>query len=518
MNHLSNRNGYILLISVLVIGVMASASAIAILLLGLGIERNAYSMQISTQAYANAWSCAEYAILELQADIDYQGNEEREILYGYDDKQGGISYDTTNCLIYPINGADNEDRVICTEGTFGNFTTRRLEIHIDRVRPSTAIDSWEEVSRILNCEPYTGPPHAECGNGTLQTGYGEECDDGNNWNNDGCSSICLNEVCGDGTKQTNEECDDYNTQDGDGCTSLCEEEICGDGTLHASEQCDDSNIISGDGCSAACRNEECGDGYLDPNGPDNIGGNSDDESCDDGNTNNGDGCDSTCLIETSADPSPSDYIVYWELDETDPNADVANETGPGYDGTPEEGVGVTTSDKAPLNISNVASRLFDGIDDRVYINDDSHLFPDEMTISFWTKNDVEPAQFDAIMCKTDKPTWSKGWGFFYNSPTQVAFFIQQWDDNIVYADINPIVWNHIAATYDGSTMKIYVNGVEGTSDTYSGPLNKGRKLYFGRCGSDDTANNFNTDGKIDEVRIYDRVLDSGEITALASGN
>ncbi|HEY4175178.1 MAG TPA: DUF4215 domain-containing protein [Kofleriaceae bacterium] len=74
-----------------------------------------------------------------------------------------------------------------------------------------------------------------CGNGTLDAG--EECDDGDSDNLDGCSSRCLVEdgyvcnadepsvcalnVCGDGTIGGTEECDDLNTTNGDGCNSMC---------------------------------------------------------------------------------------------------------------------------------------------------------------------------------------------------------------------------------------------------------------------------------------------------------
>lgn len=44
-----------------------------------------------------------------------------------------------------------------------------------------------------------------CGDGITDTG--EECDDGNNVNNDGCSENCKTEYCGDGVVQIGEACD-----------------------------------------------------------------------------------------------------------------------------------------------------------------------------------------------------------------------------------------------------------------------------------------------------------------------
>ena len=38
---------------------------------------------------------------------------------------------------------------------------------------------------------------------------------------DGCSSDCLDEICGDEIIQAGEECDDGNTDNSDGCLNNC---------------------------------------------------------------------------------------------------------------------------------------------------------------------------------------------------------------------------------------------------------------------------------------------------------
>ncbi len=63
----------------------------------------------------------------------------------------------------------------------------------------------------------------DCGNGSLDAG--EECDDGNSNNGDGCSDQCVIEfACGDGNVDAGEECDDGNTASGDGCSDQCTSE------------------------------------------------------------------------------------------------------------------------------------------------------------------------------------------------------------------------------------------------------------------------------------------------------
>ena len=107
----------------------------------------------------------------------------------------------------------------------------------------------------------------DCGNGVLDSG--EECDDGNVLNGDGCSATCVREGCGNGIVDVaiGEVCDDGNTVDGDGCSADCRtNERCGNGVIdrELGEVCDDGNNASGDGCSADCLSvETCGNGYID---------------------------------------------------------------------------------------------------------------------------------------------------------------------------------------------------------------------------------------------------------------
>ncbi|MDO8524769.1 MAG: myxococcus cysteine-rich repeat containing protein [bacterium] len=67
-------------------------------------------------------------------------------------------------------------------------------------------------------------------------------------------------VCGNGDVEQGEECDDGNTRNGDGCSSRCRNEgngsVCGNGVIESGEQCDDGNTRSNDGCSfPGCQNE-----------------------------------------------------------------------------------------------------------------------------------------------------------------------------------------------------------------------------------------------------------------------
>lgn len=57
-------------------------------------------------------------------------------------------------------------------------------------------------------------------------------------------------LCGNGAVDAGEECDDGNAVEDDGCSSSCI--ACGNSVITAPETCDDGNLTSGDGCSASC--------------------------------------------------------------------------------------------------------------------------------------------------------------------------------------------------------------------------------------------------------------------------
>jgi cysteine-rich repeat protein len=59
-------------------------------------------------------------------------------------------------------------------------------------------------------------------------------------------------LCGNGALDPGEECDDGDTTDGDGCDSNCRVTACGNGIVTSGEECDDANLITSDGCEADC--------------------------------------------------------------------------------------------------------------------------------------------------------------------------------------------------------------------------------------------------------------------------
>lgn len=537
MMRMKIRNGYSLLLTVLAVGVITSSAALALLLLGLSIEQNAYSVQVSGQAYELVSSCTEYAINALRNDLDYQGNEviNLPIVSGY---TGGYSGAEGDCTIRPLAGFWNKDRIICTEAIYGNFTKRRQEVVLKRVLPYTLVTSWKEVNNITLCNPYIP---TLCGNNTTEGT--EQCDDGGD--SATCDGNCSYPSCGDGyintsytvpASGTTEECD------AEGESALCNLDCtlasCGDSKINAAagEACDSAGVDSAD-CNANCTEAVCGDLYVnaaagetcDP-GSETAGCNANctvtscgdsytnvaaGEECDDGNGNDSDDCKNDCTINT-VNNAPTDYVAYWPLNESSGNA--ADSGSGGYTCTVQ---GAATSTDVPSTISSspvnsTRSRDFDGTNDYLLCPTNSALSPTPIAVSFWVKSDATTQQADGIICATPgNSTWGeRGWGFTFESSTSMSFFVEDWWNNHADATgITPSNWNHVVGMWNGTTLSIYVNGTLKGTDSYTGNMSNSQRPEIGRCGK----NSYNIDGKVDDVRIYDRILTQQEITALASG-
>lgn len=539
------RGGYTLLITVLVTGIITSSAAIAILMLGLSIERNAYSLQISSQTYEFTMSCAELAIDRLRQNLEYGGNEEITI-----DVAGGYAYgygNTATCIIRPITGFWNNDRTVCVESTYGDYTKRRQEIQIARVLPDTSIRSWQEVNNISLCTPYIP---GMCGDSSI--GGSEECDTGGD--SATCNNNCTIAACGDGYTNASyivpdsgigEQCDtegqsltcddnctlascgdgDVNTVRGETCdssgvnTALCDTDCtvatCGDGFINAvaGETCDGNGAGTGGEtavCDTNCTVRACGDGTV------NVTAG---ETCDDGNLTNGDGCTSTCIIQVSYEPT--DYRAYWRLDQSAAGSNAIDSGSGGFTCTPSGGATVSTNVPTQINVTNSTidstySRDFDGVNDFLTCGNSTTLSPSPISVSLWVRSDVTTVSGDGILCATPgNSNWGlRGWGFTFEGSTSVSFFVQNWWNNYARAtSITTTNWNHIVGMWDGTTISIYVNGTLRGTDTFSGSMTNNNTVQMGRCGRN--TNNF--DGKVDDVRIFNRILTSNEITALATG-
>jgi len=136
------------------------------------------------------------------------------------------------------------------------------------------------------------------------------------------------------------------------------------------------------------------------------------------------------------------------------------------------------------------------------------------SIVLWMKGDVgyTPAQFHSIIGATNALAWTTGFGLFWQDSTTLRYFLGAYTGTTVDITVASLSdWNHIALTYDGSTMEAYINGalagsaVHGT--TLTGLTND---FQLARLGTD----TYIFEGDFDEVAIWDRDLSLAEIASI----
>src|SRR5262249_25131506 len=71
-------------------------------------------------------------------------------------------------------------------------------------------------------------------------------------------------------------------------------------------------------------------------------------------------------------------------------------------------------------------------------------------------------------------------------------------------------WTHLAATYDGTTLRLFVNGMLVSSVATSGPIITSTNQL--QIGGDSIYGQY-FQGRIDEVRVYNAALSAAQITA-----
>jgi PKD repeat protein len=157
--------------------------------------------------------------------------------------------------------------------------------------------------------------------------------------------------------------------------------------------------------------------------------------------------------------------------------------------------------------------FFDGTNDWVTVNDSSSLdLSSGMTLEAWVYPTRTPTSRTTVLLKEQPSNLAyalyagsssnRPMGYVYNSSSQ----------GLSGNSALPLnTWTHIATTYNGSTLRLYVNGSQVSSRSVSGSIIRtSRSLRIG--GNAIWSNEFFR-GRIDEVRIYNRALSSSDIQA-----
>jgi uncharacterized protein YjbI with pentapeptide repeats len=171
----------------------------------------------------------------------------------------------------------------------------------------------------------------------------------------------------------------------------------------------------------------------------------------------------------------------------------------------------------------VAAAVFNGSNYFERANDGGRFSPDNLTVACWIKP-VSDTGYQSIVSCRDAYNY-RGW-MIYISPTNN---LEIWTGNgSVFTGADAVLlsglgtlntWVHIAFTLTKSTssLVVYINGNQVTTVTRPYTNNTGNNLRIGAGANEQAATVFIKNGtKIDEVRIYNKVLSASEIGTLVA--
>jgi len=253
-------------------------------------------------------------------------------------------------------------------------------------------------------------------------------------------------------------------------------------------------------------------------------------------------------MELLAEVSDSTYTVvpalergityYWRVDEVQPDGSVVK--GDVWNFSPggivawwkfDEGSGSAAGDSGSNNlhgtiagnpawVNGLAGKAlkFDGDGDFVDLGDDSRFnLTNQITVAAWIKVDNFDREWQAIITKGDG-SWrlqrndTKGsvefacTGAFVPGALVGSLFGT--------VSVNDGLWHHIAGTYDGSKICLYVDGRLDVSSEADGAIEVNQYNLIIGANAEKSDRNFK--GSIDEVRIYSYALSEEEIKAISN--
>jgi hypothetical protein len=174
-----------------------------------------------------------------------------------------------------------------------------------------------------------------------------------------------------------------------------------------------------------------------------------------------------------------------------------------------QGNNVTLTNGPSFSSNNGGVLVFDGVDDYADIPFDSSLNNNYTTLSVWVKSTfvVGPNSRHYILDGVSHRTM-----IFVDEPHEINFVIITsagakyaiYDNEIASQD----TWINIVGTYDGSNLKLYINGDLKITESHSGNINGASET--GRI-MDYRANGYEVEGQAGTFMIYNRALTAEEV-------
>jgi hypothetical protein len=209
-------------------------------------------------------------------------------------------------------------------------------------------------------------------------------------------------------------------------------------------------------------------------------------------------------------------VAYWALDEGTPGSIAADSSGDGNDGQPVNTPNPTNA-VPPVRFADPASLSFSAAMRQSVVAAASGLPANEapQTVAAWIWYAAVPtssADFVALMSAQSGLQMG-----FYRDATRNGIYIAVWKrggERIVgVTPPSPSAWHHFCYTFDGTTHTLYMDGNPAETSTTAPLPGVVETAFLGAFP--DPREYF--EGRLDDVRVYDRALPQDAVKRLAGG-
>ena len=209
---------------------------------------------------------------------------------------------------------------------------------------------------------------------------------------------------------------------------------------------------------------------------------------------------------------------YWRLADTNTTAaDASTSNNPGtYTNGPVSATGLLTGEQN-------AARDFDGSNDHVNLSPTPFGTPSSFSAEAWVRTGSTKSNGNYHYLITDSSSdFNDGFSLAVDSSNRAVFVVAR---NLIITTqrgtatssvtLAPNTTHHVVGTYDGSRVRVYVDGVERGNVSYSSGISyaSGRDLFFGRKANSSGLSTNYLDGILDEAALYTAALPAATVQA-----
>jgi len=217
------------------------------------------------------------------------------------------------------------------------------------------------------------------------------------------------------------------------------------------------------------------------------------------------------VVAASPAAGITDLLARWSFNEGS-GTTAADASGAGHTGT--------LSGNATCIEGKLGKALaFDGATGRVQVPASAALAPaDGITVSAWVKSNGSPGPFRYIVSKGGNGCETGSYGIYTGRSEGIRFYVANGPTTYTLSSdggtgVFDGQWHHVAGTYDGSAVHLYIDGVEsGFPEPRTGPIQypelSSADLFVGHY---EGCSGLDFPGAVDDPRIYGRALSAGEI-------